>query len=452
MGNGKKFSKSKIIRDPIYGYIELEKGIEIKETYDKPGLIDLPCFQRLRFVSQTPGVYYVYPGGFTSRFIHSIGTCHLAGEICKKLEFKEKDRKKVRLAALLHDIGHGPFSHVFDDFLKDIGDGRTHEMLGKEIIKLPELKEIIEGTKDNFSIDEISEIAWGVEEGKEPKSSDYLIERGIISGWLDVDKLDYLVRDSYFAGVEYGNIDVNRIINNITKFMGQIALDRRALLALEQMYIQREMMFKAVYYHKTARAWEVQLLLLLKKLKSHLQLKEILDKALKAKTTESLYQLNENYVLSKLFDIYIKEEVPSSTLSRHLKAVLFRDPKHLFKSAIESVSIPAPPESPKVRDAYCDDIVDYVNNKIGGSEKMTRDDVFIDTPKLTNKPSEIKPEGPFPLVEGDSPFNLPDDSWINKIKPKIEFTRFFTFPEYVPVCKKAIKDLFIKEEGELSSY
>ncbi len=451
MGNGKKFSNFEIIRDPVYGYIELEKGVEIKGDNNKPGLIDLPCFQRLRFVSQTPGVYYVYPGGFTSRFIHSIGTCYLAGEICENLGLEEKERKKVRLAALLHDIGHGPFSHVFDDFLESIGDGRTHEKLGKDIIKLPEIKEIIEGTEDNFSIDEVSEIAWGVEEGKKAKSSFYSIERGIISGWFDVDKLDYLKRDSYFAGVEYGNIDVNRIIKNLTTFMGKIALDRRARLALEQMFIQRDLMFKAVYFHRTVRAWEVQLLLVLEALEPKLRLKEMLDRALKASTTESLFELQENYVLTKLFEIYIKKEVSDPTLLRHLRAVLFRDPKHLFRSVAEERVIPAPPDSRKIRDAVCEDIATKVNQKTGTNE-MTKDCIFIDTPLLTKKPSEIRPDEPFPLVDVDKPYHLPEDSWINKIKSKIEFTRFFTFPEYVSKCKEAIEEIYPKEKDQASNY
>lgn len=446
----KKLAKFDIIRDPIYGYIELEKGFEIKEAQN-PGLVDLPFFQRLRFVSQTPGVQYVYPGGFTSRFIHSIGACHLAGEMCGNIGLEERICKKVRLAALLHDIGHGPFSHVFDDFLESIGDKRTHEKLGKEILKLSAVKELIEGTEYNFSIDEISEIAWGVEEGKRPKSSYYHIERGIISGWFDVDKLDFLMRDSHFAGVEYGRIDVSRIAKNLTIFDNKLALDKRALIALDQMYIQRENMFKAVYFHRTARAWEVQLLLLLKALEPTLRLKEMLEKALKDDTTESLYQLQENYVLAKLFEIYNKKEVSDPILIRHLRAVLFRDTRHLFRSAVEGMDITSPPDSIRIRDAYCEEIASKANKKITGKEKMNKDCIFIDTPLLTKKPNKIKPDEPVPLVDGDVLYELPEDSWINKIKAKIEFTRFFTFPEYISECEDAVREI-LREKEQISSY
>jgi len=234
------------IADPIHKYIrftELEKKI-----------IDSKVFQRLRRIKQLAGAHLVYPAAQHSRFEHSLGTMHLAGLAGEHLfsigVLDKESIQELRVAALLHDIGHGPFSHLFEEALK-VTSNKNHESIGAEIICKTELSDIL--SSFGYSPSVISEISLG--------NSKVKFKNEIISGSLSSDLMDYLPRDGFFTGVEYGKVDYNRIINSFRVTNNDsLALDISSFYSFESMIISRYEMFRAVYFHKTVRSAEVMLL------------------------------------------------------------------------------------------------------------------------------------------------------------------------------------------------
>jgi uncharacterized protein len=235
------------ITDPVHRYIsfsEVEKQV-----------IDTGVFQRLRRIRQLAGAHLVYPSAQHTRFEHSLGTMHVAGYAGETLVAKgyldnEDKVQKLRLAALLHDIGHGPFSHLFEEVL-ELRRGSSHEDVGKQIISKSEISDILK--KHGYNPRDICELSFG-----ESKINFF---NEIIAGGLSADLMDYLSRDGLFTGVEYGKIDYHRLISSFEVVSnGHLAINRSALYSFESMLISRYEMFKAVYFHKTVRSAEVMLL------------------------------------------------------------------------------------------------------------------------------------------------------------------------------------------------
>ena len=233
------------ITDPIHDFIRL--------TETERQIIDTSVFQRLRRIKQLSGAHLTYPGAQHTRFEHSLGVMHIASMAGVSLQSKGmmtyNDLKNLRLAALLHDIGHGPFSHLFEEVLQR-KKKKSHEQIGKEIILKTEIGDIL--TKNGFDKKLIHNLAVG--EGK----LQFMNE--IVSGALSADMMDYLLRDGYFTGAEHAKIDHNRITYSLDVYKKKLALDSSALVNFETMMISRFQMFKAVYFHKTVRAGEVMLL------------------------------------------------------------------------------------------------------------------------------------------------------------------------------------------------
>ncbi|HZW57444.1 MAG TPA: HD domain-containing protein [Nitrososphaerales archaeon] len=242
-------AESAEIRDPVHGYIYAS---QVEKT-----LIDTSSFQRLRRIRQLAGCHLVYPGGQHSRFEHVIGCMYLAGKVGAVLEsrdigFAREDTQKLRIAALLHDIGHGPFSHMFEEVLSEKTDV-THEDMSQRIIRETEIGDILQS--NGYSKRELTELAVA-------KLGDRRLEymNDAIGGALSVDIMDYLLRDSYFTGVEYGKVDVSRIINSFEVVRDRLAIDQAALFAYEALMIARYQMFRAVYFHRTVRAAELMII------------------------------------------------------------------------------------------------------------------------------------------------------------------------------------------------
>ena len=233
------------ITDPIHDFIRLNKT--------EQQIIDTSVFQRLRRIRQLSGAHLTYPGAQHTRFEHSLGVMHIASMAGIALQSKgittKDDISNLRLAALLHDIGHGPFSHLFEEVLQR-KNKRSHEQIGKQIILKTEIGDIL--SKNGFDKKLIHNLAVG--EGK----LQFMNE--IVSGALSADMMDYLLRDGYFTGAEHAKIDHNRITYSLDVYKKKLALDRSALVNFETMMISRFQMFKAVYFHKTVRAGEVMLL------------------------------------------------------------------------------------------------------------------------------------------------------------------------------------------------
>ncbi|MEM4190036.1 MAG: HD domain-containing protein [Candidatus Caldarchaeum sp.] len=228
----------KLIKDPVHGYITL--------TEQELGLVDSRVVQRLRRISQLPLVYLVYPGARHSRFDHSIGCMFLAGEFAQHLELDRHETTLLKTAALLHDIGHTPFSHLLEQLLLE--KGVSHEQMSVLIIEHDkQLGEALE--RLGLDREEVIEVL----RGKIRLSS-------LVSGPLDVDRLDFLVRDAYFTGATYGIIDVKRIIR-LTKMLDDgPAVDVRGVGAVEELALARYHSFINIYFHHAVRAAQILLL------------------------------------------------------------------------------------------------------------------------------------------------------------------------------------------------
>ena len=234
------------ITDPVHKYIRFSQV--------EKQLIDSPAFQRLRRIRQLAGAHLVYPSAQHSRFEHSLGAMHIAGLAGETLLGKGYiDHAEVvqdlRLAALLHDIGHGPFSHLFEEVLEH-NCNTSHEELGKKIIIQSEIGDILE--RYGSSAHQICRLSFG--------QSKVNFMNEIISGGLSADIMDYLPRDGLFTGAEYAKLDYHRLVSSLEVSKNRLAINRSALNSLESMLISRYEMFKAVYFHKTVRSAEVMLL------------------------------------------------------------------------------------------------------------------------------------------------------------------------------------------------
>ncbi len=232
------------IIDPIHDFIRVyDHELEI---------IDNPIFQRLRRIRQLSGAHLTYPAAQHTRFEHSLGVMHIASQAGQVLEEKEilksDDVEILRLAGLLHDIGHGPFSHLFEEIIQQ--KKLSHEDFGKTLILKSEIGDNL--SKNGYNKNLICKIAFG--------DSKYQYLNEIVSGALSADMMDYLLRDGYFTGAEHAKIDHKRITQSLDVHKKKLALERSALYSFESMMHSRYQMFKAVYFHKTVRAAEVMLL------------------------------------------------------------------------------------------------------------------------------------------------------------------------------------------------
>jgi uncharacterized protein len=232
--------KDRIVRDSVYSFISFEKNGLVNK------IIDTIEFQRLKYINQLGLSYFTYPNAVHSRFSHSLGTYWLSKRLARELGITGDDEKKLSIAALLHDIGHGPFSHVLEN---KIMSDRTHEQISKEIIESGEhsISALLEdhGIKPR----EISEI---VTSGTMPK---YLHK--LISSQIDVDRLDYLLRDSILTGNPHGRYDLERIIHTIRLNEDhEIYISRGGWNAVEHYLICRYQMYKQLYYHHSTLAAE----------------------------------------------------------------------------------------------------------------------------------------------------------------------------------------------------
>ncbi|MDE0267189.1 MAG: HD domain-containing protein [Thaumarchaeota archaeon] len=241
MGTEKKF------RDPIHKFIHVSSE-ELK-------IIDTPVFQRTRNIKQLSLGYYAYHGAEHSRFGHMLGAMHVAGlaydaiqkntaKLGEDLAYEDIDRKTLRAAALLHDVGHAPFSHSLESLLD-----ASHEAYSKALVKTC-YEDILR--KSDIDTQTVNELIDGYYTNKPHLSK-------LVSGQLDVDRLDYLLRDSYYAGVSYGRYDLERIIDQLAIVDGKFVVLEGGYEAVEQLVFSRYQMYQQVYFHKTKRSFELML-------------------------------------------------------------------------------------------------------------------------------------------------------------------------------------------------
>ena len=244
-------NKLKIINDPIYGFIHIPSTL----VFD---IIEHPYFQRLRRINQMALSYLVFPGAKHTRFEHVLGCVFLMQKTVEMLRFKgvqisDKEAEGLYIVILLHDIGHGPFSHAMEH---SIVEGISHEEISLRFMQ--ELNKVFNGKL---------ETAIAIFQGTYPRK----FMHQLISGQLDMDRADYLKRDSFYTGVAEGNINSERLISMLNVRNDELVVEEKGLYSVEKFLIARRLMYWQVYLHKTSVAAEQILIRLLNRAKELVQ-------------------------------------------------------------------------------------------------------------------------------------------------------------------------------------
>ena len=343
------------IIDPIHDFVRV---------YDKElKIIDTPIFQRLRRIRQLSGAHLIYPGAQHTRFEHSLGVMHIASMAGQALAEKgivsSDDIQNLRLAGLLHDVGHGPFSHLFVEIFEEKRK-ISHEDLGRDIILKTEIGDII--SKNGFDKKLVTKLAFG--------DSKLQFMNEIISGALSADMMDYLLRDGYFTGAEHAKIDHHRLTHSLDVYKNKLALDKSSLVNFETMMISRYQMFKAVYFHKTVRAGEVMLLEAMDLAEDELGLSSMnLDEYLK---------LSDDVILAKLLNL----PEHNSKLKASKKIATDYLNRNLFKSVFESTLTGKAITKKRMQE---------LRGEISKKSKIDINEIFVDssnTPSIPLSPSK----------------------------------------------------------------
>jgi HD superfamily phosphohydrolase len=339
------------VKDPIYGYIRL--------TDSEKNIIDTRPFQRLRRIKQLAVSYLVYPAANHTRFEHSLGTMHLAGILGASLpiELDKELISELRLASLLHDVGHGPLSHLFEPLLSKYVD-KNHEDMTFWLIQNSVLANIL--TKEGFDPERISKLSVGrLKDGKYP----FLDQ--VIRSSVDVDKMDFIVRDSYHTGAGYGYVDVYRLIYTMDILNDNLAIDVTALSAFETFLLARLESFKAIYFHRASRAAQITLLRAMENAKDELKLFD--------------FNSPEDYL--KLDDYSIWYMLKKSSQSN---AIIRLENRELLKCAYEKTSFD---DDQLVTSIFNNDAVrKEIEEEIATKAKIDSDLVTIDVPSLPSVP------------------------------------------------------------------
>ncbi|MEJ7779180.1 MAG: HD domain-containing protein [Daejeonella sp.] len=240
-------NKKKIINDPVYGFITIPTEL----VFD---LIQHPYVQRLRYIKQLGMTHLVYPGALHTRFHHAIGAMHLMGLALDTIKSKgqaisREEEEAVTIAILLHDIGHGPFSHALEH---TIVEGISHEHISKLLI-------------DNLNREFGGKLEMALEIFNNRYPKKFLHQ--LVSGQLDLDRMDYLNRDSFFTGVSEGVISFDRIIKMLDVVDDQLVVEEKGVYSIEKFLIARRLMYWQVYLHKTVIAAEQMLVKILERAK-----------------------------------------------------------------------------------------------------------------------------------------------------------------------------------------
>ena len=265
-------ASSKIINDPLYGFISLEDGIILN-------LIEHPYFQRLRRISQLGLTNLVYPGALHTRFQHAIGAMHLMQKAINVLRSKghvisNDEAEGTKIAILLHDIGHGPYSHSLEH---SIVDNISHEELS--LFYMNKLNNEFNGKLD-----------LAIQIFKDRYSKSYLHQ--LVSSQLDMDRMDYLNRDSFYSGVQEGVVGAERIINMLDIVNNKLVVESKGIYSVEKFLIARRLMYWQVYYHKTVVSAEQMLIKVLQRAK------ELSQNNIELFSTSSLqFLLNNNFTI-----------------------------------------------------------------------------------------------------------------------------------------------------------
>ncbi len=275
----------KIINDPVHGFITIDDDLIFK-------IVAHPYYQRLRRIYQMAMAHLVYPGAVHTRLHHSLGAYHLMCNALNELKGKgvditKEEEQAAKIAILLHDIGHGPFSHALENVLIE---GMHHEAIS--LLLMEDLNKQFDG-KLQMAIDIFT--------NNYPKKFLYQL----ISGQLDVDRMDYLSRDSFFSGVSEGVIGYDRIIKMLTVHNGELMVEEKGIYSIEKFIVARRLMYWQVYLHKTVLCAEQMLQRIIKRAKyikafTHLPLNKFINEPIETVSLQEFCRLDDYDVLAAI--------------------------------------------------------------------------------------------------------------------------------------------------------
>lgn len=331
-------NKLKIFNDPIYGFITIPNTL----IYD---LIQHPYFQRLRRISQMGLSYLVYPGAHHTRFHHALGCMHIMQKAVEVLRFKgvaisKEEEKALYITILLHDIGHGPFSHAMEH---SIVENVNHESIS--LFFMHELNKEFNG-----------ELTLAIQIFKEEYHRKFMLQ--LVSSQLDMDRMDYLRRDSFYTGVAEGNINSERLIQMMNVVDDTLVIEEKAIYSVEKFLMARRLMYWQAYLHKTSLVAEVILTKVLKRAKEltqrgiHLPCSQALMFFMQNKishedfdsdTLKLFAQLDDYDIISALkmwqsHDDYVLKSLSSMIINRDLLKVKISEEKYTQENVDELIS------------------------------------------------------------------------------------------------------------------
>jgi HD superfamily phosphohydrolase len=342
------------IKDPVFGYVYI--------TETEKEIIDSFPVQRLRRLRQLAGSEYVYPGANHTRFEHSVGVMYLAGLLAENpylsSHFSEEDYQTIRIAALLHDVGHGPFSHIFEHLLEKFLK-KTHEDMNVWIVQKSDLKDIL--SKLGYDPNMIAKLSvgWLHEPGKAFMDQ-------IIRSAVDVDKLDFVVRDTFHTGAQYGYVDIFRLIHMIDVLDENLAVDLGALSALESFIIARIESFKSIYFHRVGRAAQIMLAMAMEKAKDELELVAF-------KTPEEYLAFNDYTVWAMLKQCEKSQEIIGNLEKRKLLKCAYEQTFYVKDKTVSSIFT-------------VEEFRNQIRDQIASQAKVNPESVVIDVPTLPSVP------------------------------------------------------------------
>jgi HD superfamily phosphohydrolase len=342
------------IKDPVHGYVYI--------TEAEKEVVDSFPLQRLRRLRQLAGAEYVYPGANHTRFEHSVGVMYLAGRVFKNPNISQRasedEAEMVKIAALLHDVGHGPFSHVFEHLLVKTLN-KTHEDMTVWIVKNSELKDVI--NKIGYNPEEVGRLSVGRLHKPEKAFLDQ-----IISSSIDVDKLDFVVRDTYHTGAEYGYIDVFRLIHTLDVLDENLAVDLGALSALESFVIARVESFKSIYFHRVGRAAQIMLATAMEKANDELGLVNF-------KTPEEYLAMDDYTVWTMLKSCQRSSKIIKNLERRRMLKCAYEQTFYVKDKTVSSIF-------------SVEEFRNQIRDKIAEEANVEPEAVIIDVPTLPSVP------------------------------------------------------------------
>ncbi len=342
------------IKDPVHGYVYI--------TEAERQLIDSYPVQRLRRLRQLAGSEFVYSGANHTRFEHSIGVMYLAGRLKENQNLSplisEEEFDIVRMASLLHDVGHGPFSHIFEHLLVKFLN-KTHEDMTRWLIQESELKDII--NRVGYRADDVAKLAVG--ELRQPGKA-FLDQ--IIQSAIDIDKLDFVVRDTYHTGAEYGYVDVFRLIHMLDVLGENLAVDVGALSALESFVLARLESFRSIYFHRVGRAVQIMLAKAMEEAKDELGLVEF-------DSPGDYLALTDYSVWTKLKDCEKSRGIMKDLEHRKLLKCVYDRTFHVKEKMVPSIF-------------GAEEVRDQVRNKIALKAGVEPQTIVIDVPTVPSVP------------------------------------------------------------------